>query len=122
MAEMQTCCPTCGQPYQGNGGQLSCGPYKLDWASNAVFLHGERIILSRGEYEILKMLFHRPGAVVKAVDLEKAVWGRELAPRQYSLKTVVCRLRSKLVMEENGVMIIAVYKIGYRIAVPVNFG
>lgn len=113
---MSSCCPTCGQPFPGGGppGQVVMGPYRLDWAGHAVFLHGERITLSKGEHEVLTMLFERPGQVVTTAELERKVWGRELQAYQYSLKTMVSRLRTKLCMEENGVVIVAIYKVGYQ--------
>jgi DNA-binding response OmpR family regulator len=87
------------RPGDGSLGRLSFGPYILDYEGKLLERGGERVPLSRREFELLSFLAANEGRTYGPQELYKAVWGLEHG----DLSTVavhVQRIRRKI--EEEG--------------------
>lgn len=87
------------RPVDGSLGRLRFGPYILDYEGKLLERGGERVPLSRREFELLSFLAANEGKTYDPQELYKAVWGLEHG----DLSTVavhVQRIRRKI--EEEG--------------------
>lgn len=74
----------------------------LSEASRSVKLHGEEIILTSVEFDLLKHLLLEAGKIVKKEDLSLRVLDRELSPYDRSLDMHISNLRKKLGLRDDG--------------------
>lgn len=74
----------------------------LSEASRSVKLHGEEIILTSVEFDLLKHLLLEAGKIVKKEDLSLRVLDRELSPYDRSLDMHISNLRKKLGLRNDG--------------------
>lgn len=93
---------------------VEVGPLRIDRACREVFVHGERIELTRVEFDFLAALAERPGAAMT----RKALAARTLDPErdgtERTLDVHVSRLRKKLGCPG---LVETVWGIGYRMSV-----
>jgi phosphate regulon transcriptional regulator PhoB len=99
-----------GQPTQ----VLSGGPITLDAARHAVRLHGQAIVLTPKEFDLLQALLESAGRVLSREYLLNHVWGYARADviESRTVDVHVRRLRAKL--GEAGSRIATVKSVGYR--------
>jgi phosphate regulon transcriptional regulator PhoB len=93
---------------------LSVGPVTLDPARHAVNLHGQAVLLTPKEFDLLQALLESAGRVLSREFLLNRVWGYARADEIES-RTVdvhVRRLRAKL--GDAGTRIATVKSVGYR--------
>jgi two-component system response regulator RegX3 len=75
---------------------LACGPLRLDAARHEVTVSGQRIELSRKEFDLLALFMSHPGQVVtRDRCIDQLWWDQELADTR-TLDTHVKRLRQKI--------------------------
>ncbi|GGT37484.1 response regulator transcription factor [Streptomyces chromofuscus] len=94
---------------------LSAGPLDLDLRTRTVALHGERIPVTRREFDLLALLMEEPGTVHRRQDIMAQVWDENWFGSTRTLDVHVGSLRGKLGNRE---WIETVRGIGYRLVVP----
>ena len=105
-----------GMTQAGNNYQVT--PYRdehltMDFTQQAVVLDGERMTLTRKEYELLALLVQHAGEIVPRGALLFQVWGYGSGIRTRTLDVHVRRLRKKLGGYADR-YIETVFGIGYR--------
>ena len=93
---------------------LSAGPIALDPARHAVTLHGQAIVLTPKEFDLLQALLESAGRVLSREFLLNRVWGYARADviESRTVDVHVRRLRAKL--GDAGSRIATVKSVGYR--------
>ncbi|AWI28100.1 response regulator transcription factor [Streptomyces sp. ICN441] len=79
-----------------DGELLRAGPLVLDPAAREARLDGERVPLTRREFELLAVLARNPGLVLTRDQLLDRVWGYDFEVRTGVVDTFVSYLRRKL--------------------------
>lgn len=93
---------------------LQVGPLRIDTATHAATLHGQRLSLRRMEYDLLVHLAGEPTRVFRAPELLRAVWSYPEPGRTRTLDSHASRLRCKL-NAIGGQWVINVRGVGYRL-------
>jgi DNA-binding response OmpR family regulator len=95
-------------------GRLRIGPLELDPLARQVWLHGERLVLSKKEFALLRALAGDPIRVFTREELLRGVWGFRSLGTTRTLDSHASRLRKKL----NGAgdkFVVNVWGVGYRL-------
>lgn len=95
---------------------VTIGRLSIDLANRAVFLGGERVVLSPKEYRLLQVLAQHAGNVVTHNTLMREVWGVRNLQNGHYLRILVRRLRRKI--EQNPKqphMLVSELGVGYRL-------
>lgn len=95
--------------------KLQIGPLRLDPAAHEVNQGGERITLTRTEFQLLEFLMRRAGQVVPRATLIEAVWGYDRDIESNTLDAFIRLLRTKLEANDGPRLIQTVRGIGYTI-------
>lgn len=94
------------------------GDVEVQCASRTVLRHGQPVLLTPKEYELLLALIRRRGAVASRVELLTEVWGYSAAVLSRTVDTHVAELRRKLEDDLQAPRhIMTVRKAGYRLQV-----
>jgi DNA-binding response OmpR family regulator len=101
------------RPTLARGAVVEVGPLRIDLASHEVHVRGERVELTRVEFDFLAMLAERPGAALTRRRLAERVLDPERDGSERTLDVHVSRLRKKL---GRGNFVETVWGIGYRLA------
>lgn len=104
----------------GDGAQrrYSYGDLSIDVGRREVRRAGERIELTRTQFDILVELARRRGAVVTRRDLMEAVWGSRSSAHAEKVSVHVTALRRRLGDDpEEPALLLSVRGVGYRLAV-----
>ncbi len=91
---------------------LQAGGLVVDLDEYTVSVDGERVQLTRKEFELLKLFLSHPGAVYTRDQLFNSVWGEGYAAETRTLDMHITTLRQKL--GEYGRRIETVRGVGYR--------
>jgi two-component system KDP operon response regulator KdpE len=75
---------------------FACGEIEIDFARHIVKLRGEKVSLTRTEYELLRRLALNAGRVMLHADLLGQVWGPEYRDDVDYLRAYIRHLRRKL--------------------------
>ncbi len=97
-------------------GLIQAGPFVIDQQRHQVWGRGEGLSLTTSQFAILVKLCEQAGQVVRAEDLETAVWGEVLVDDPDRLKTLIKRLRRAV--EPFGTWIISERGVGYTLRPP----
>lgn len=94
------------------------GALDVDLAARRVLIDGQPVALTRTEFEVLAMLFARPGEVVSRRELQDQLWGLSWTGNRYTLDMHVGNLRRKL-SDDAGAprYVITVRGVGYRLGI-----
>lgn len=90
--------------------RIETGPFVLDLNMKKCFVDGEGVILTKTEYEILKLLLSKPGVVFSREDILAKVWGPGVVVLDRTIDVNITRLRKKL------------GKYGYKLATRSGYG
>ena len=101
------------QSQQTPAQQLCAGALTLDPSRHVVTVNGEAVNLTLKEFEMLRLLMEKAGAVVKRDDLLRKVWGYDYSGETRTVDVHVGTLRQKL--GSCGGYIETVRGIGYKI-------
>ncbi|WP_370288481.1 response regulator transcription factor [Nocardioides sp.] len=102
-----------------NGEVREYGPLRLDPAAREVSLHGQRLHLTRTEFDILDRLTSSPGTTVSRTQLSQQVWGAAPAVGSSVLDVHVGNLRKKLgEPSRRPRLIVSVRGVGFRFEAP----
>ncbi|MDT3395501.1 response regulator transcription factor [Streptomyces sp. B1866] len=91
-AVMRRVSPRAAEP----GQVIFRGPLHIDLASREVRLHGRSVLLTRKEFEVLRMLASRPGAVVSREEITVKIWNGNCPRGSRTIDTHISSLRAKL--------------------------
>lgn len=100
------------RPTLSRGAVLEIGPLRIDLASHEVEVRGERVELTRVEFDFLAMLAERPGEALTRRRIAERVLDPERDGSERTLDVHVSRLRKKLGAEG---LVETVWGIGYRL-------
>ena len=92
---------------------LRLGPLEVDPAAHEARLRGERLDLTRTEFDLLHLLMRNRGRAFSREYLRETVWGEASVSGDRSVDNAVMRLRRKL--GETGDWVETVWGVGYRL-------
>ena len=90
--------------------RIETGPFVLDLNMKKCFVTGEGVVLTKTEFEILKLLISKPGVVFSRDDILAKVWGPGVVVLDRTIDVNITRLRKKL------------GKYGYKLATRSGYG
>lgn len=93
---------------------LNVGGLLINTLSMQVSRNGERVLLTRKEYELLLLFAQNPGVVLSKVTIYERVWGGEYPENTRTVELHVQRMKKKVGWDDR---ISPVYGIGYRLEV-----
>jgi hypothetical protein len=99
-------------------GLVQAGPFVIDDQRYQVWGNGRELSLTASQFNILVRLCQNPEQVVRAEDLEQAVWGDVLVDDPDRLKTLIKRLRRAVDPFDN--WIVSERGVGYALRSPDN--
>ncbi len=102
---------------RARSGAMRVGPVELDPASRQVLLHGEPVHLAQKEFALLRTLAADPTRVFTKEELLRTVWGFRSMGATRTLDSHACRLRSKLGVRGDR-LVLNVWGVGYRLVDP----
>jgi len=109
-------------PLQAQGA-LAVGPLAIDDARKAVSYRGERVELSPKEYDLLRLLASRPGAVFSDEDIIHKVWPEGSLASSTDVKRYIHLLRQKLEPDpQRPTLVHTVRGFGYKLEVEDDGG
>ena len=95
-------------------GRMRIGPLEVDPPAREVTLRGRRMSLSQKEYALLRALASNPTRVFTKEELLREVWGFRSLGSTRTLDSHACRLRQKLSVEGDR-LVVNVWGVGYRL-------
>jgi DNA-binding response OmpR family regulator len=95
-------------------GRLRIGPLEIDPSSRDVLLRGSKVLLSQKEFALLRALAAEPTRVYTKEELLRDVWGFRSLGSTRTLDSHACRLRRKLGVEGDS-LVVNVWGVGYRL-------
>ena len=102
------------QQQQNEEGCVAYDSLVIDIKSYTVTLHGQSIVCTPKEIEILYMLASNPGQVFTREQLLNKVWGYDFAGETRTVDTHIKRIRAKLDSTGLGWSIKTIYGVGYK--------
>ena len=100
--------------HRQRSGRTRIGPLEIDPPSREVLLRGSRVELSQKEFALLRALSSEPTRVFTKEELLRDVWGFRSLGSTRTLDSHACRLRQKLGVEGDR-LVINVWGVGYRL-------
>ena len=97
-------------------GLIQADPFVIDQQRHQVWGRGKELALTTSQFALLVKLCEHEGQVVRAEDLETAVWGEVLIDDPDRLKTLIKRLRRAVDPYDN--WIISERGVGYALRSP----
>ena len=91
---------------------IEVGPIKIDRGEYLVYLHGEKLILPRKEFEIISFLAKKPGKVIPREQILNSIWGENVFVVDRTIDVHIRKIREKLGNYSN--LIETVKGVGYR--------
>lgn len=96
--------------------RVEMGEFVLDRKLGEVYKHGEKVALTRREFDLAWMLFSNPAKVLSRDYLLQQIWNISAAVSTRTVDTHVSRIRTKLGLRpESGWQLSSVYHYGYRL-------
>lgn len=75
---------------------LECGRLKIDLEGKMVYIDGEKVVLSKKEFEVLSLLASHPGKIYSREDLINELWKDAPYVLDRTVDVHIARIRSKL--------------------------
>jgi two-component system KDP operon response regulator KdpE len=98
---------------------LTCGELEINFSRHAVKMRGERVSLTRTEYDLLRQLALNANRVMLHQDLLTEVWGAEYRDDIDYLRAYIRYLRRKLEADpSNPEYILTAQGVGYMLTCP----
>ena len=89
----------------------------LDLARREAFVRGQRIELTRQEFDVLHQLAARPGTVLSRAALLQRVWSDDGRASERTVDVAISRLRRKIEFNpHNPQLILTAWGVGYKLA------
>lgn len=99
---------------------LSVGTLSANLMSREVIRSGEKIDMTPKEFALLAFLMRAPGRVLTRTQILEQVWGYHFDPGTNLVDVYIRRLRTKIDMEGEPVLIETLRGVGYRMVDPDN--
>ena len=100
---------------------VNAGDLSLDRDRRQATVRGERIELTKQEFDLLFMLASRPGTVFTRAALLESVWSDDTYVTDRTVDTVISRLRRKIERDpQDPEMLLTTWGVGYKFAEPVT--
>lgn len=94
---------------------LQAGDLSLDRERRAATVRGERIELTKQEFDLLFLMASRPGAVFTRAALLEDVWSDDTYVTDRTVDTVISRLRRKIERDpQDPEMLLTAWGVGYK--------
>jgi DNA-binding response OmpR family regulator len=98
---------------------LRAGDLSLDRERRSAIVRGERVDLTKQEFDLLYLLASRPGAVFTRAALLEDVWSDDTFVTDRTVDTVVSRLRRKIERDPHDPeLLLTGWGVGYKFAEP----
>jgi len=99
----------------GSAETISIGNLTIGNKKRRITLNGNRIELTRKEFDLLQLLAMNPGKSYRREDLLNQIWGHEFAGHEHTVNSHINRLRSKIEPDfAKPRYILTTWGIGYR--------
>jgi DNA-binding response OmpR family regulator len=96
---------------------VNAGDLSLDRDRRQATVRGERIELTKQEFDLLSMLASRPGTVFTRAALLESVWSDDTYVTDRTVDTVISRLRRKIERDpQDPEMLLTAWGVGYKFA------
>ena len=96
---------------------VNAGDLSLDRDRRQATVRGERIELTKQEFDLLYMLASRPGSVFTRAALLESVWSDDTYVTDRTVDTVISRLRRKIERDpQDPEMLLTAWGVGYKFA------
>jgi DNA-binding response OmpR family regulator len=96
---------------------LQAGDLWLDRERRSVTVRGDRVELTRQEFDLLFLMASRPGAVFTRAALLEEVWRDDTYVTDRTVDTVISRLRRKIERDpQDPEMLLTAWGVGYKFA------
>ncbi len=96
---------------------VQAGDLSLDRERRAATVRGDRIELTKQEFDLLCLLASRPGAVFTRAALLQEVWSDDAYVTDRTVDTVISRLRRKIERDpQDPEMLLTAWGVGYKFA------
>jgi DNA-binding response OmpR family regulator len=100
---------------------VNAGDLSLDRDRRQATVRGERIELTKQEFDLLDMLASRPGTVFTRAALLESVWSGDTYVTDRTVDTVISRLRRKIERDpQDPEMLLTAWGVGYKFAEPAS--
>jgi len=106
---------------RASGDQLSllqAGPLTVNLITREVRVAKEKVELTTREFSLLELLMRSPGRVFSRTQILDHVWGFDFDPQTNVVDVYVRRLRSKVDVQPDALLIETVRGVGYRLIKP----
>ena len=103
-----------GMPAQS--AQMDVGPMSIDFAQRILRCEGEKVDLTRKEFDVLALLVQNAGRLLTHAEILNTVWGPSHHEDSHYLRIVISHLRAKLKCSpDQPAFIVTEPGIGYRL-------
>lgn len=102
---------------RGSRATVGTSQLALDTARREAYVRGQRVELTRQEFDVLHQLAARPGTVLSRAALLQHVWSADVRPSERTVDVAISRLRRKIEFNpHNPELIITAWGVGYKLA------
>jgi DNA-binding response OmpR family regulator len=107
------------RPVEPRAPVVETGELSLDRERRTATVRGERVELTKQEFDLLWLLASRPGAVFTRAALLQEVWSDDTYVTDRTVDTVISRLRRKIERDpQDPEMLLTAWGVGYKFAEP----
>jgi DNA-binding response OmpR family regulator len=100
-----------------SAGAIEAGELRLDPERRDAMVRGERVELTKQEFDLLFLLAARPGVVFSRAALLQQVWSDDRFVTDRTVDTVISRLRRKIERDaQDPEMLLTAWGVGYKFA------
>jgi len=97
--------------------ETRAGPISIDVERREVMVRGERVDLTKQEFDVLYQLASRPGVVFPRAALLQKVWSDDTYVTERTVDTIVSRVRKKIEQDPHDPeLILTAWGVGYKFA------
>jgi two-component system, OmpR family, KDP operon response regulator KdpE len=98
---------------------IDLGPLHIDLASRATAVHGQPVVLTAREFDLLAFLARHPGRVISHRMLLEEVWGAGYGTQTHYLRVYANHLRKKIEDDPaHPVLLLTSPGVGYQLVAP----
>ena len=91
-------------------------PYEINHEHRSISIHGEEVKLTNKEFELAAYMFRNAASLISRDYLLESIWGTRADLNTRTVDTHMCRIRSKLgINDDVGWQLASIYQRGYRL-------
>lgn len=103
------------RPPQIQSRRLRVGELELDYNTHSVQRHGETIVLTLKEFQLLEYFMQHPNQVLSSDQIRRRLWETGESPTSNIVAAQVRLLRRKLATSDREALIETIFGVGYRL-------